>query len=95
MAVLWIPPSMRDLTGGKEKVLVPGRNVREALANLEALHPGVWDRLIRDGELSPHVSVVVDGQASTMGARHPLRDESDVRFLPMIAGGQEMRRFNR
>jgi hypothetical protein len=30
---------------------------------------------------------LVDGVVSAMGARQPLLDQSEVRFLPVIAGG--------
>jgi sulfur-carrier protein len=87
MPMLWIPPGARDLTAGEEKVVVSGRTVGEALTNVEAIHPGLYDRFCRGGDLAFFIVVVVDGKVSRMGVRQPLLDRSEVRFLPLVAGG--------
>jgi hypothetical protein len=78
---------MRDLTDGQERVGVLGRTVGEALANLEALHPGVCERLCQDGDVRPFLAVVVDGEVSSMRMYQPLLDLSEVHFLPLLEGG--------
>jgi molybdopterin converting factor small subunit len=87
MPVIWIPPVMRALTDGKDSVQVPGRTVGQALAGLEAIHPGVWDRLCQRDDLRPFIIVMVDGVVSAMGTRQSLLEQSEVRFLPAIDGG--------
>ena len=87
MPTIWIPPAMRHLTGGKGVIRVAGRTVGEALANLEAIHPGVRDRLCRGDDLNPSFSVVVDGEESEMRMYQPLQENSEVHFLPAMAGG--------
>jgi molybdopterin converting factor small subunit len=87
MPVFWIPPNLRDLTEGKGVIRVPGKTVGQALANLEAVHPGVWDRLCEGKDLSPHITVVVDGEGSGMGMHTPLQEDSEVHFLPAMEGG--------
>lgn len=93
MPTIVIPPLMRTLTDGESRVWVPGRTVREALLALEARFPGVYARLCADageGEdhrLAPDLAVVVDGQLSRRGLRHPLEDEAEVRFVTAIEGG--------
>ncbi len=87
MPVLFIPPALRDLTRGQDTVRVSGRTVGEALASLEAAHPGVWARLNEGGELSPFISVVVDGEVSEMRLYQPLDENSEVHFLPLASGG--------
>ena len=37
MATVWIPPLMRELTGGLERVVVPGEKVRDLDGALKAL----------------------------------------------------------
>jgi molybdopterin converting factor small subunit len=87
MPVLWIPPDMRDLTEGKGEIRVPGKTVGQALANLDAIHPGVWDRLCEGKDLNPSIAVVVDGEGSGMGMYTSLQQDSEVHFLPAMEGG--------
>ncbi len=87
MPVLWIPPDLRHLTEDKGVIRVPGKTVGQALANLETIHPGVWDHLCEGKNLNPYVTVVVDGEVSGMGLYEPLQEDSEVHFLPTMEGG--------
>jgi molybdopterin synthase sulfur carrier subunit len=87
MPVLWIPPDLRDLTEGQGVIRVPGKTVGQALANLETIHPGVWDRLCDGKNLNPNITVVVEGEVSGMGLYEPLQEDSEVHFLPTMEGG--------
>jgi len=87
MAVVWIPGLLRDLTGGQQTVDVPGKTVRDVIAAMEERFPGMQDRLIEDGRLMPSIIVVVDGEPGNMRLRQPLREDSEVHFLPAISGG--------
>ncbi len=87
MPLIWIPPSLRALTDGKVSIQVPGTTVGQALANLDAIHPGVWERLCKGDELRPFIIVAVDGQVSSMGLHQPLQEKSEVHFLPTMEGG--------
>jgi molybdopterin converting factor small subunit len=78
---------MRDLAEGKGMIRVSGKTVSQALANLDAIHPGVWDRLCEGKELSPSIIVMVDGEGSGMGMYTPLQEDSEVHFLPAMEGG--------
>jgi sulfur-carrier protein len=87
MPVLWIPPLLRELTGGEETIRVHGETVRQALDHLEAVHPGVRARLCEGDRLRPGLALVVDGRASRLGLAQRLSESSEVHFLPLIAGG--------
>jgi sulfur-carrier protein len=87
MPTILIPPQMRDLTDGESSVRVPGKTIGEALANLEAIHPGVRDRLCQGDDLRDSIVVVVDGEESPMGKYQPLHEDSEVNFIPMLDGG--------
>ncbi len=87
MPIIWIPPSLRDLTGGREQVTVPGASVREAIAALDERYPGVQERLLHAGRLRPGISVAVDGVVTQQRLRCPLNDNSEVHFLPALSGG--------
>jgi molybdopterin converting factor small subunit len=87
MARVWIPPLLRDLTGGQETVIVPGTRVRHIIEELERLYPGMHNRLCVGDDLRPGIAVVVDTQVARLGLSEPVGTESEVHFLPAIAGG--------
>jgi sulfur-carrier protein len=87
MAQVWIPPLLRDLTQGRETVTVPGANVGQTIDALEQQFPGIRDRLSPNGELRPGLAVVVDGVAGRFGLLETVGPESEVHFVPAIAGG--------
>jgi molybdopterin converting factor small subunit len=87
MPVIWIPALLRDLTGGQEKVVVPGATLRQALEELNELYPSLSAHLLQDGQLRPDFSVIVDGTASHLKLRQALSENSEVHLLPAISGG--------
>jgi molybdopterin converting factor small subunit len=87
MPTVWIPALLRDLTGGEEKLNVPGETVRHLIENLDERHPGIAARLCEEGRLRPDITVLVDGVASRQRLRHQLTETSEVHFVPAISGG--------
>ena len=87
MACVWIPAQLRDLTGGRETVSVPGARVGEVVEALERLYPGIKSRLCVGEGLRPGIAVVVDGEVARLGWRQPVGPTSEVHFLPAISGG--------
>jgi len=78
---------MRDLTGGADRVDVPGRTVRQVIESLEALYPGMRDRLVENDRLKPAIGVAVDGVMSRQGLRQQVGETSEVHFFPAVSGG--------
>jgi molybdopterin synthase sulfur carrier subunit len=87
MPTVWIPPLLRELTGGRESVSVPGQTVRQVIDALETAYPGIRARLCDGDRLRPNLSVVVDGTVSRRGLGHPLDEASEVHFVPAVSGG--------
>lgn len=87
MANVWMPSLLRDLTGGRETVIVPGGRVSEVVEELERLYPGVRARLCQGDGLRPGIVVVVDTEVARLGWHQPVGPESEVHFLPAIGGG--------
>ena len=87
MAVVWIPSLMRDLTGGRTQVSAPGRTVGQVIAALDEVHPGIKDRLCEGNRLDPAVTVSVDGRIARLGLLEPVEAQSEILFLPAVAGG--------
>jgi molybdopterin synthase sulfur carrier subunit len=89
MPTVWIPSLIRNLTGGIDKVTVPGNTVGQVIEELEQRHPGIKSRLCDDQGLRPGIAVAVDTQISRLGFLQPVSENSEVHFLPAVSGGQE------
>jgi molybdopterin synthase sulfur carrier subunit len=87
MPTVFIPPQMRDLTGGAAQVSVEAHSVRQAIEALEARFPGIKARLCQDDELVPGLQASVDQSMTTRSLRTPLRPASELHFLPAFGGG--------
>jgi len=87
MASVWIPPLMRELTGGLERAAVPGEKVRELVDALDARYPGIKARLVEDDALRRGIVLTIDGVANRQGLRAKVGPVSEVHFVPAIGGG--------
>ena len=87
MITVFIPPQFRELARGAETVDVEAASVRQAIARLDELFPGLADRLIQGDELRPGLSVSVGGRVSGLGLLQKVSSGSELHFLPAIGGG--------
>jgi molybdopterin synthase sulfur carrier subunit len=87
MATVIIPALLRKLTGGRERVAVAGKNLREIIADLDRQFPGMREQLIEGDDLKPSVAVSIDGEVGASGLLEQVRAESEIHFLPAIGGG--------
>lgn len=87
MATVWIPSLLRDLTGGRETLSASGSTVRQLIDVLERDYPGIKARLCDGNQLRPGLSVAVDSAIARLGLAEPVKDNSEVHFLPAIGGG--------
>lgn len=87
MARIFIPPDLREWTGGRSLVEAAGTTVRDVINSLEELHPGIAVQLVVDDRLRPGLSVAVDSVVWPRGLRAAVRPDSEVQFLPSISGG--------
>jgi sulfur-carrier protein len=78
---------MRNLTGGRDRVTVSGKNLREAISDLDRQFPGIATQLLDDGDIKASIAVSIDGEIGTTGVLEKLRDNSEIHFMPQIAGG--------
>jgi molybdopterin synthase sulfur carrier subunit len=84
---VWIPSLLRGLTGGRETVRVEGTTVRQVIAALDRLYPGIRDRLCDGDGLRPGLAVAVDSQLAPLGLLQPVPAGGEVHFLPAVSGG--------
>ena len=87
MAMVYIPEPLQSLSRGQKEVTLAATTVRQVIAQLEALYPGMEDALVEDGDLKPHIAVAVDGEVSILGVMEPVGADSEVHFIPALGGG--------
>jgi molybdopterin synthase sulfur carrier subunit len=87
MPRVYIPPQLRELTGGIAEVEVGGTTVREVVTALDNRYAGIAGRLCQGGELSSALQVSIDGTLSRRGLDAKVSAASEVHFLPVFGGG--------
>ena len=78
---------MQNLTSGNKKVPVEGSNIRQVIENLDSEYPGIKSRLVDNDRIKLEISVAIDGEISTLGMIDKVSKNSEIHFLPAIAGG--------
>ena len=87
MAIVFIPTMLQSLSSGAKQVTVEATNVRGIVDGLDALYPGMRDRLVEAGRIKPNISVAIDGEVSRLGLLEKVGEGSEVHFVPAIGGG--------
>lgn len=85
-----VPGPLRRLTSGNAEVTVEGATVSEALADLEARHPGFKERLYDDsGKLRQFINVYVNDSdiRAEKGLDTPVGERDEISIVPAVAGG--------
>ena len=87
MAEVWMSTRMQRFSGGRERVQVLGATVRQIVNNLDQEYPGMKDVLCINNEIDPAIAVVIDGATSNLGMLDKVNENSEVHFIPAMAGG--------
>ena len=87
MPRVYLPTMLRELAGGAVELEAAGATVAELLADLEARHPGLRERLCDGDRLRSNLAVAVDGELEPLGLRARVASDAEVHFVPAIAGG--------
>jgi hypothetical protein len=87
LPTVYIPALLHSASGGRSQLDVPGATVRQVIEAVEAVCPGMRDRLVEGDRLRPNISVAVDGEISPLGLLEELRPDSEVHFVAAIKGG--------
>ncbi len=86
-----IPTPLRRLTDGQAVVTVEGQDLREVLANLDAAHPGLGERLLGDdGQLRRFVNVFIRDEDVRFhdGLDTRVSEDDTISIIPAVAGGE-------
>ncbi len=64
-------------------------SVKDLLDTLFERYPGLKEKLIKDGELTPFINIFVNGEdiRHLNGVETELKDGDEVAFIPAISGG--------
>ncbi|MBS0261058.1 MAG: MoaD/ThiS family protein [Planctomycetes bacterium] len=87
MVHVFIPPLLRDATGGQAEVDVEATSVRQVIASLESQFPGIRSRLCQADQMRPGIAVAINGSIATRGLLQAVPGGAEVHFLPALAGG--------
>lgn len=84
-----IPTILRPYTGGEKLVTAEGTTLAEVIADLDARHPGLSDRLIDDSGLRRFVNVYLNDEDVRFldGLSTAIADKDSITILPAVAGG--------
>ena len=91
MAKVYIPAGLRAVASGQTSVTAAGDTLAAVIDSLERAHPGIRARLVSADEpdrLRPGLAAFIDGVQAGAGLRTRLTDESEVYFVPAVAGGR-------
>ena len=88
-----IPGPLRALTGGVNRVEIPGSpgTLRDALESLWAAWPAVRDRIVTEqGEVREHINLFVGSEdvRYTGGLATPVPPNCEITIVPAISGGR-------
>ena len=87
MATVFIPALLRKLTAGKDRTSATGATLRELINDLDRQFPGFRDRVVEHGDSAGSVAVSINGEVITGGLSEPIPTDSEIHFVPAIAGG--------
>lgn len=84
-----IPTILRTYTDGQKAVEGAGTTLDELLADLDARHAGIRERIVEDGKLRRFVNVYLNDEDVRFldGIGTKLADGDTVTVLPAVAGG--------
>jgi molybdopterin synthase sulfur carrier subunit len=86
-----IPTPLRKFTGGRDTVDATGASIGAVLADLDANHPGLRERICEaDGSVRRFVNLYINGDDIRFleNLSSPVKDGDEVSIVPAIAGGR-------
>ena len=87
MTTVFIPALLRKLTGGKDRTSATGVTLKAIIDDLERQFPGFRDRVVEHGDLAGSIAVSINGEVITGGLSESVPADSEIHFVPAIAGG--------
>lgn len=78
---------LAERAGTRRVAVEPGPDptARDALSALLEAHPDLRDRVLVDGELASHLTLLVDGEPATLADAVP--EDAELALFPPVSGG--------
>ncbi|MBL40552.1 MAG: hypothetical protein CL761_04435 [Chloroflexi bacterium] len=87
MAKVFLPYQLKKATNNQDYIEVQGKTLREVIDNLEEMFPGTKEHLVEEERIKPGLAAICGFSATRKGLLQELEPETEVHFLPSIAGG--------
>ena len=87
MAKVYLPYQLKKSTNNKDFIEVKGKTLNEVIINLEKMFPGTKEHLVQQGRIKPGLAAICGFSATRKGLLQELEEDTEVHFLPSIAGG--------
>lgn len=87
MPTVFIPPQMRDLTGGLASAIAAGETLRQVIRALDEQYPGIAARITAEDRIAPGLAVSIDGVVTSRGLLARVEPTSEIHVLPAFGGG--------
>ena len=87
MAKVFLPFQLKEITENKDFIEVKGKTLKEVINNLDNMYPGLKDHLVEEGKIKSGLSAICGFAATRKGLLQELEEDTEVHFLPSIAGG--------
>ena len=89
MPSIRVPSALRTFTRGASEIEVTATTVRDALSELDRLHPGIGSRLMAGGTVKPFIRIFVgaDEISALGGLEAKVSERDEISIIPAIAGG--------
>lgn len=66
----------------------PDATVEDALSQLFDVHPELQDRVLEDGEVADHLTILMDGEPlGDLGMEEPVSENTELALFPPVSGG--------
>lgn len=66
----------------------PDATVADALSQLFEVHPELRDRVLEDGEVADHLTILLDGQPlGDLGMEESVSQNAELALFPPVSGG--------
>lgn len=89
MALVRLSTPLRRFTDNKPEVEAQGETLKELLDDLNRRHPGISEKILKEGEIQRFVNVYVDNEDVRLGEglKTKLNQGSVISILPAVSGG--------
>ncbi len=90
MSTVFIPTTLRRLTGNQARLTVEGTTVGEILAALDRSYPGFGERLFdSNGQVKRFINIFVNEEEirTLQGLATPVKPDDTLSIVPAMAGG--------